>query len=102
MELKFTFEDGSEAYLQHYGVKGMKWKDHMAKPEDEEKKNKKRAKTLRNISKSLTKAAKGPEAKKAKAKVKAHFSTKQGRKHLRAKGVVIEDLGNGKSKTTYY
>lgn len=25
MELKFTFEDGSEA-LMHYGVKGMRWK----------------------------------------------------------------------------
>ena len=25
MDYKFTFEDGSEAYLEHHGVKGMKW-----------------------------------------------------------------------------
>lgn len=28
MEVKFTFEDGSEA-IAHYGVKGMKWKKHL-------------------------------------------------------------------------
>lgn len=30
MDIKFTFEDGSEAYLQHYGVLGMKWGVHNA------------------------------------------------------------------------
>ena len=28
MEYKVTFEDGSSAYLMHYGVKGMKWNKH--------------------------------------------------------------------------
>ena len=28
MEYKFTFEDGSESFL-HYGVKGMKWRQHL-------------------------------------------------------------------------
>lgn len=27
--IKFTFEDGSESYLEHYGVKGMKWHQHI-------------------------------------------------------------------------
>lgn len=28
MEYKFTFEDGSESFM-HYGVKGMKWRQHL-------------------------------------------------------------------------
>ena len=27
--IKVTFEDGSESYLEHYGVKGMKWHQHI-------------------------------------------------------------------------
>lgn len=76
MDYKFTFEDGSEAYLAHYGVKGMTWKNHMAKPEDEEMKRR-RVRRLRNIQKSLGEASGGATAKKAKAKVKAHFANKR-------------------------
>lgn len=31
MDYKVTFEDGSSAYLTHYGVKGMKWRKHLKK-----------------------------------------------------------------------
>ena len=34
MEYKVTFEDGSEAYLAHYGVKGMKWRNRKSTEEN--------------------------------------------------------------------
>jgi hypothetical protein len=106
MDYKFTFEDGSEAYLAHYGVKGMKWKDHVARPEDKEKKRR-RARKLQNIQKSLGEAASGSAAKKAKARTKAHFAKKKkrgsgGRKDLSGRSILIEDAGGGKTKTSYY
>lgn len=36
MDFKFTFEDGSEA-IAHYGVKGMKWRQHKAQQEEDYK-----------------------------------------------------------------
>ena len=81
MELKFTFEDGSSGYLAHYGVKGMKWKDHVVQQEDEQKKARK-AKRLRTIQNAMSQAVSSADARKAKARVKAHFAKmrKQGRK----------------------
>lgn len=36
MDYRITFEDGSDAYLMHYGVKGMKWRKHLKAATDEE------------------------------------------------------------------
>ena len=100
MELKLTFEDGSSGYLAHYGVKGMKWKDHVAQQDDEQKK----AKRLRTIQSAMSQAVSGVDAKKAKAKVKARFAKKknEGRKDLSGRGVLMESVGDGKVKTSYY
>lgn len=103
MEYKFTFEDGSEAYLAHYGVKGMKWKNRKtpvvegdynsrkaayAKKGLELRKDgslwdlpKKKNSTsklskLESIASKMTAAANGATAKSLKAKVKSRFRSK--------------------------
>lgn len=69
MEYKFTFEDGSEAYLAHYGVKGMKWKNRKS-PVVEEELHEQRRRKAKALGNKLTKKS----AKAARAKVKAYFS----------------------------
>lgn len=101
---KVTFEDGSEAYLEHYGVKGMKWKDHVAKEEDQsEKKHEKKQETFKNVHKALTQKFTKKTVTKAKAKVKAKFAKPtRVKKNLYIKRSHVEVLDNGKTKTTYY
>ncbi len=126
MEYKFTFEDGSKAYLAHHGVKNMHWGVRNAETQrkyqtgnggqvDLQKRKRKGSgkggsSRLQSLNKQLTAVAKAASKKvKAKKKVQAKSKVKtalekRGRvkKNLYIKGSHTEVLDNGKAKTTYY